>query len=151
MKELIRFQTDRGLDKNEYIALNEHGNIIEELLESVGLDVPKVNRPQLKVAIKNFFGEVAGMGTAVIKYDSVHSTPVEDQVDAYCDIITFATGAILKLGYDPIKAVEECGKEINSRVGSMVDGKFEKDLSEEAQANWHKANYSVALLENDGE
>ena len=147
MKNLIKFQTDRGLDKKEYNALNEHGNIIEELLESIGLDVPKVNRPQLKVAIEKFFGEVAGIGTAVIKYESVHSTPKEEQVDAYCDIITFATGAILKLGYDPIKAIEECGKEINSRAGSMVDGKFEKDLSPEAQANWYQADYSKAELD----
>ena len=59
-----------------------------------------------------------------------------DQVDAFTDIIVFATGAILKLGHDPIVAIEECGKEVNSRVGEMVDGKFEKDLSEAAQANW---------------
>ena len=43
------------------------------------------------------------------------------------------------------KAGYAAGKEINSRVGGMVNGKFEKDLSPEAQANWYKADYSKAI------
>lgn len=144
MKSLIKFQTDRGLDKKEYDGINEHGNIVEELLESMGLDVPKENRPELKEAWESFVHTVVGVGIAT---DTKAVEMTDDEcVDAYCDIITFATGAILKLGYEPEKAIAECGKEINSRVGSMVDGKFEKDLSPEAQANWYKANYSKAKL-----
>ena len=147
MKELIRFQTDRTLDKKEYNALNEHGNIIEELLESIGLDVAKADRPRLKEAIDDFITQISLHDDIAIKrFDTVFDTPLEEQVDAYCDIITFATGALLKLGYDPEKAIVECGKEINSSVGSMVDGKFEKDLSEEAKSNWYKADYSKAKL-----
>jgi len=37
--------------------------------------------------------------------------------------------------------------EINSRVGTLVDGKFEKDLSDEAKANWYKADYALAKID----
>ena len=145
MNELIRFQTDRGLDKNEYNALNEHGNIIEELLESIGLDVAKSDRPALKVELTKFINTLIGLGIAKVP-EADYVITAEEQVDAYCDIITFATGAILKLGHNPEIAISECGKEINSRVGGMVDGKFEKDLSEEAKANWYQADYSKSRI-----
>lgn len=145
MKELIRFQTDRGLDKKEFIAINENANIFEELLESVGLGVPKEARPDLKAELSKFISHLVEEDIAEApKAEYIITT--EDRVDAFCDVITFSTGALLKLGYDPEKAIAECGKEINSRVGSMVDGKFEKDLSDEAKANWYKADYSKAKL-----
>lgn len=145
MKSLIKFQTDRGLDKKEFNPINEASNIIEEILESIGLDVPKENRPRLKNLVTEFLKACQGSGIAKKNYSL--EEPIEYiPVDAYCDIITFATGALLKLGYNPEKAITECGKEINSRVGSMVDGKFEKDLSDEAKANWYKADYSKAKL-----
>ncbi len=147
MTGLIKFQTDRGLDKQTYDALNEHANIIEEVLESVGLDVPKAKRPKLRGAITMFV-------QSLTQYNIVKplEAPVKNTatVDAYADIITFCVGAILKLGYDPLIVVEECGKEINSRVGEMVDGKFEKDLSDEAKANWYKADYSLAERVSNG-
>jgi len=143
MKELILFQTDRGLDKKEYVAHNEAANIFEELLEAAGFDVAKKDRPKLKTELSGFVSDLMEEGIAV----ATPKPPTkEDRADAYCDIITFAVGALLKLGYDPEKAIIECGKEINSRAGSMVDGKFEKDLSDEAKANWYKADYTVAEI-----
>jgi len=147
MKELIRFQIERGLDQNQYDAINEHTNIIEELLESIGANVPKENRERLTGAIREFIRELEDKGiteynNSIIENEYIVET--EDKVDAYCDVIVFAVGAILKLGYDPIKAIEETGKEINSRSGVIVDGKFEKDLSDEAKARWYKADYSKA-------
>ena len=121
----------------KYDALNEHGNIVEELLESVGLDVPKENRPELKEAFDAFVNKMYDDEIAI----DVNVQSKAEQCDAYADIIVFAIGAIMKLGYDPEKALIEVGKEINSRVGTMVDGKFEKDLSEGAKANWYKADY----------
>lgn len=144
MKELIRFQIDRELDKKDYDAINEHASIFAELMESIGLDVPKEKRPELKLFLQKIVCTLVDREIAVKKFDE---TPIEEQVDAYADVITFAVGAILKLGYDPIKVIEECGKVINSREGSMVDSKFEKDMSEEAQAKWHKADYSTAQLD----
>lgn len=142
MQELIRFQTDRKLDTKTFDVLNESASILEELLEAHGLDVPKAKRPELKKAFAKFVDDVVGDGIATTPNGLVSN---HDQVDAFTDIIVFATGAILKLGHDPIIAIQECGKEVNSRVGEMVDGKFEKDLSEAAQANWYKADYSQSV------
>ena len=143
MKELIRYQTDRNLDTELYDLTNEAANIFEELLEAGGLDVPKANRPKLRAALRNFTQTLIADGIAVSDGNRVSNY---DQIDAFCDIITFSVGALLKLGHDPIKAIEECGKEINSRVGEMVDGKFEKTLTESARANWYKADYSKSVL-----
>lgn len=139
LKEIERFQTDRGLDKKEYSPFNEHANIVEELLESIGIDTPKKDRKQLAANFADF-----------IVLNSVDKpmipTTKEDRVDAYCDIVVFAIGAILKLGFDPETALIEVGKEINSREGSMIDGKFEKDLSDASKAKWYKADYALAKI-----
>lgn len=135
MEELIKFQTDRGLDKQEFIALNEQINIVEELLELVGYDVPKDNRTALMHEWNRFVSEVASKKIALFVGNNESTVP-----DALCDIITFATGGLMKDGHSPLLAIEQCGKEINSRVGSMVDGKFEKDLSK--SKDWYKADYS---------
>ncbi len=148
MKELIKFQTDRGLDKKEFDALNETANIIEELLESIGLNVAKEDRPQLKDKIEEFFTILSLSG--IVTNDNPSSYPSNfDQVDAYCDIITFATGALLKLGHNPEIAIDECGKEINSREGTYNPGskKWEKFKTPEAKAKWYKADYESCKSE----
>lgn len=149
MNGLVKFQKDRKLDEQTYDVSNESSNIFEELLESHGLDVPKENRPALKSELNSFINGLVNLGIAN-KLDTPFGE--YEQVDAYCDIITFAIGAIMKLHHVPDKAIKECGLEINSRVGSMVDGKFEKDLSDEAKANWYNADYSkskkVSLYKN---
>jgi hypothetical protein len=138
MKELIRYQTDRGLDKKSFEINNEVANIFEELLEAHGLDVSKENRPMLKDAVSTFVDTLLDEGIAI----SGDIPSNFERVDAFVDIIAFATGAILKLGHNPIVAITECGKEINSRVGKIVDGKFEKTLTQEARNNWYKADYT---------
>ncbi len=142
ISEIVRFQVDRGLDTTRYDALNEHTNIIEELLESVGYDVPAQKRATLKKKYDSMFSKLIGTGAIELN----HQLDRHYQADAYCDVIVFAIGALLKLGYDPEAALSETGKEINSRVGQMVDGKFEKDLSEEAKSNWYKADYTKTKL-----
>lgn len=136
--EIKRFQTDRGLHLKEYNPINEHANIVEELLESLGFDVPKENRKTLLNKWREFAAYLVKEGVAVEMED--HDD--DSEVDAYCDTVVFAVGAIMKLGYDPEAALLEASKVINSRVGNMIDGKFEKDLSPEAQANWHTADYA---------
>jgi len=143
MQELIRFQTDRGLDKKPFELENEVASVFEELLEAGGLDVSKDDRPALKDALKEFTASLIQKNIATISQE-VQGT--FSRVDAFTDIIVFATGAILKLGHDPLVAIEECGKEVNSRVGEMVDGKFEKLLTPEAKANWYKADYLKSEL-----
>ena len=52
-------------------------------------------------------------------------------------------GLVESLGYDFTYNLNETIKEIDSRVGDVDEttGKFEKDKSPEAQANWYKAHY----------
>ena len=141
--KLTKFQMDRGLHKQPYSPENEHANIVEELLESVGFDVPKQNRDKLIVEWGKFIDLLDTKD--VINYQE--SPDVNEEVDAYGDVIVFAVGAISKLGYDPEKVLIEIGKEINSRVGEMINGKFEKDTSPGARANWYKANFTYAGIE----
>ncbi len=87
--------------------------IIEELLESTG-----------------HYDSVAARGKALelaVEITKETNSSPEQIVDAFADIIVFATGAITKLNYDPSKVMEEVYKEVNSRTGSIIDGKFVKD------------------------
>ena len=137
ISEIVRFQVDRELDRKEYDSYNEHVNIVEELIESVGFDVPKDKREKLKLRwigfVESLYRDSTITGTTL---------SVNCQVDAYCDVIVFAVGALMKLGVNPELALLETAKEINSREGKMINGKFEKDLSDEAKAKWYKADYS---------
>ena len=83
--------------------------------------------------------------------DELEDSELEsDTVDALCDIIVVATGALYKLGYDADKAMDETIKEICTRIGTVNPntGKFEKDLSEEAKKRWYKAKYEKAKLQS---
>ncbi len=62
-----------------------------------------------------------------------------EMVDALCDIIVVATGGLLKLDYDPTRAMNETLKEIEDRTGTInpVTGKWQKKL----RGNEYKANY----------
>jgi len=146
IKGLVKFQTDRELDKKPYEALNEHTNIVAELLETLGLNVPKENRTKFGVEFAKFVAnaKIEGLTTDIEDFEE---NKEHETVDGYCDVITFAVGALLKLGYDPEKSLQQCSQEINSRAGVMLNGKFEKDMSEEAQSLWLPANYTLALLD----
>jgi len=146
MNGLRKFQTDRGLQLNKYLAIDAHANIIEELMESIGLDITKEKRGQLKDKLLRFVKELKEEGIAVQKYEASYSTPIEEKVDAYADVIVFAHGEIMKLGYEPEQVLEQVSMEINSRVGTFVNGKFEKDLSPEAKENWLKADFRGCKL-----
>ena len=70
---------------------------------------------------------------------------VDQIVDAYCDLIVLATGAIHKLGYNPTDAMSETLLEINSRKGTInkLTGKWEKDPNQDP-STLYKADYSRA-------
>ena len=145
IKEIVRFQTDRDLHLKDYDSLNEATSIVEELLEAQGLDVTKANRAKLTQKWLDFIHdcEETKVADRVTAFNEVLKS---EAVDAYCDTVVFAVGAILKLGYDPELALQEVAKEINSREGFMVGGKFEKDLSAEAVAKHYKADYDKAVV-----
>lgn len=68
-----------------------------------------------------------------------------EMVDALCDIIVVAAGALHKLGYDPKKAMKETVKEISSRVGAFDElaGKWKKDPNQDPDT-LYKADYTSA-------
>ena len=139
-KRIEKWNKDRLLDKQEFNSGNEIVNIAEELFESLGYDIPKRKRRYLRMMVLGYMKEIADE----LNVDYKKPTK-QDIIDAYCDIIVFATGALLKLGVDPECAMEETLKEIESRTGSIIDGKFQKDTSEEAKSKWYKADYDKCI------
>ena len=65
-----------------------------------------------------------------------------EMLDALCDIIVVATGAIHKMGYHPELALQETVKEITSRQGAFNEetGKWQKDRNQDP-STLYKANY----------
>ncbi|MGB0925362.1 MAG: hypothetical protein ACPGTS_01490 [Minisyncoccia bacterium] len=112
-KKIIEWNRERGILSRPFNHEKEISFIVEELLESTG------NYDS------NNARETAEEITKTITAD-MNPTP-EQIVDAFADIIVFATGAIAKTGYDPDAVMDEVYKEINSRTGTMIDGKFVKD------------------------
>jgi len=140
---IIKFQKDRQLDKQEYNEKNEITSIIEELVEITGYFVPKENRIKLTDAFLDFHQSLMDNNIAYI--DDKHDS--ETSVDGFCDIIVFSIGAIMKLGYDPKLALKEVSKEINSRKGKIINGKFEKYLPDEpGYEKPYKANFKTCKL-----
>ena len=68
-----------------------------------------------------------------------------EMLDALCDIIVVATGAIYKMGYEPELALQETVKEITSRQGAFNEetGKWQKDPNQDP-STLYKAYYSNA-------
>jgi predicted HAD superfamily Cof-like phosphohydrolase len=141
IQEIMKFQTTRGLDKQVFDWENEATNIVEELLEAKGYDVPKNERGYLRGLVQYLRARTAT--NAAIGW----LKPFErDAVDAFADIIVFCVGSIMKLGYDPEKVLDEVAKEINSREGEMKDGKFEKYLDDDSKAKWYTADFTGCKL-----
>jgi predicted HAD superfamily Cof-like phosphohydrolase len=126
---IVNWNEERGLIAKGFNHENEASFIVEELLESTGKYDSVSARDKSKI--------IAGDITKDIDTDA------EGIVDAFGDIIVFAVGAIAKNGYDPEKVMTEICKEINSRTGVLVDGKFIKDK----EAEFYKADFSAAKLQ----
>ena len=62
----------------------------------------------------------------------------EEEVDAFADMIVYATGAIWKAGYNPEKIMEEVLKHIESRKGCWDSsiGKWVKEPSKVYQVDF---------------
>jgi len=149
IKEIERFQKDRLLNKqpfNETVAIS---NILEELLELKGFNVPKENRGALSEQWLNF--EETLLENKVIEYDELDRYYKED---ALCDIMVFAIGELMKLGQDTKEALIETSKEINSRMQEPrqrdewqrtgVNGKFQKWV-DQPKETLYKADYSKSM------
>lgn len=141
--EMIRFQTDRGLDKKEYNIDNEVQLVMEELLEAYGVK-DKKDKEYSKAMVKSL--KVLVESIRLYEPDFYEEPTEHDEVDAFCDAMEFLSGAILKRGYNPIISLAEMAKQINSRTGKFINGKFEKDRSPEAKAKEYQADFTKAKL-----
>jgi len=137
--QMMKFQEDRGLDKQEFNAENETANIAEEIFELNGYDVPKDKRADFKELVMSAMFHIAD----VLKLESVELTR-EAQLDALCDISEFTIGGMMKLKYCPHCALHEMAKHINSRTGKIIDGKFVKD----SKVSPYEPNYKECDNEN---
>ena len=158
-QKIVEWNEKRGLIKTpeEMIIENEMSYVQEEVIESMTAMTSKEARPYAKLISSCIrMGNIKLLGE-FIESNNLHTEEVtggdgkveltgEQIADACCDIKVFATGTIRKTGYNPTIAMEEVQKEIDSRVGSIQDGKFIKDLSPEAVANHYKANFSKAKI-----
>jgi|GEM_PF-1226261 len=142
-KELVRFNKDRNMHNQSFDLKVASINILEELFEAHGLKDDE-DRSYSSALYK----ELTVLLSAAKKFDKdlIVKVNEDDIVDAFCDIQTFAFGEPLKMGYDPIKSMDETAKEINSREGKIINGKFTKFKTPEAKAKWYKANYSSCRI-----
>ena len=130
IEQVKEWQSSRKLDKMPYSFKNETINILEEISESDGdYRHPRDNA-------ESIYDEYY--------FDGERSTP-EEKVDAYFDICVYAIGAMMKLGFDPVKVFDEGLREINDRTGEYDEtvGKWVKNKTKE---NPYKADYSKARL-----
>jgi len=112
-ERIVNWNEERGLIEPGYDYLKETSFIIEELLESTGKYDSWIARDKALAYAKEIIE---------------NSEPSDENVlDAWSDIIIFAIGAIAKKGYNPEKVLEEVYKEIDSRTGKRINGKFVRD------------------------
>lgn len=138
-ERIVKWQEQRGLIKtpDDFDIELELTNLLEEIVE--------IANPELESSIAR--------GNAVMILDKLGISakghkPIFDHntIDGLCDLKVYATGGIRKLGYNPDIAMEETLKQIESRTGSIVDGKYVKDTSPEAKAREYQADYSKAKI-----
>ena len=116
--EKIRtWNEERGLPNLPFDHQKQVSFIIEELLESTG------NHDSISAREKA--EEISHEITKDAKFDP------ETVIDAFGDIIVFSVGVMLNLGYNPDQVMDEIYKEINSRTGKIIDGKFVKNVDVE--------------------
>ena len=118
--QIVEWNEQRNLLQKINIE-NEMSFIAEEMIEGVWDIKSEEARKEAKNMVKHLFE---------LGNDTTNRwMPATDEasVDAFADMIVFATGAIAKMGYNPDKVMKEVLKEINSRTGKLVDGKFVKD------------------------
>lgn len=132
IERIVEWNNARGLLNNGADVANEASLIVEEVIEMIS----DAKSSDARDVAKRFVAYW-------MKPDKITD---ERAIDALCDVIVYAVGGIKKLGYDPNVALDETLKEIESREGKLVEGKFVKDLSEDAKNKWYKADYSKAKV-----
>lgn len=132
-----------NIDRNMHVNAPDDSSVVycklEELFEFLGINKCFNDERHFKALVNKYklylLDEATAMGA---------SATIEEKIDALCDDNVFNTGFILRYGYDPIKAMGETVKEIDSRTGTFDDetGKWTKFKTPEAMALWYAADYS---------
>ena len=136
IRKIVNYQKERELDKQPFEFMNEATNVIEELVEINGYLVPKEKRVELRKQVEKFFNMLP-------KELGLKKNPDEHKIpDGFSDIIVFSIGAMMKDGWRPKCCLNETVKEIRSREGKIINGKFQKFTTPEYTKKWYKANYS---------
>lgn len=148
IKEIERFLTDRKINEQPYDEMQVCTNVVEELLELLGYDVPKEERDFLMLQWCEFVDKQIKYGTAIRK----ESHTDNDRIDALCDVRVFCIDATMKLKYDPCMALFETAHEINSRKQDPEQAKhwepgdkWQKDRNQDP-ATLYKADYDKCKL-----
>jgi len=149
--EVERFVKDRKLDKQKFDEMQVCTNILEEMFEMLGYDVPKEERDWLMMDFMRFIDrQVEG---CVARKKENHTD--DDRIDALSDIRVFCIDATMKLGYEPKCTLNETAKEINSRkqdpeqAKNWKDGdKWQKDRNQDP-STLYKADYDKCKIKED--
>lgn len=148
--QMKKFQLDRGLHKMEFDNLAETNLVLEEIFESFGFDLPKENREALTNSFKQWMTTLHNNKVIMqdsSKIDEEGNVNWEESVDSTCDQIVFLIGKLMKLKVDPELALLQVSQEINSRKGSIQDGKFTKfKEGEEGYEPTYTADYSACKV-----
>lgn len=131
IQQIADWQESRQLSQMPYIHINEIINIFEECVEADGqLDSTRARALASSIASS---------------YIAQDCTDRAKAVDAFCDIIVYSVGAIMKLQCNPMIAISECLKELADRTGSYspTEGKW---LKLPPKPDAYKADYSKSFL-----
>ena len=129
IEKVIEWQTDRNLDKMPYNHYDETLNRLEEICEAWAL-----NR-----------NNAINLLNQIDEQSDARFLNADNTIDSLFDECVYAIGAMLKLGYDPIKVFEEGLKEINDRTGAY-DAQVGKWVKQPKKEDAYKANYLKARL-----
>ena len=152
-QRIVQWNEERNLigKPEELDVTNDMSFIMEEIIEALTPMKSEEARGYARVICnvirKGNTKEIVkyAKGLSLDKGDDIKVTP-EQVVDACCDINVFSTGLIRKQGYNPDIAMDEVLQEIESRVGTRIEGKYTKDKSPEAQTKWYLADFTKAKI-----
>lgn len=133
------FRKDRGLDEQSFDMKTYLRKDFEEMFELMGFD-----REFCKTTAEEKANRYIELWLKAKSAGKINCTPFV-RLDALGDRVVFAIEAIEQHGYDAEIVLDEIQKEINSRDGEVVDGKFQKYETEEAKSKWYKADFHKAM------
>lgn len=139
---LETFRKDRDLDSHKFDLETFLRKSYEEDFELQGYEgkyCKEYAKHRSKADIEFRQNPVTTKGTKVKTTDNPFV-----RVDALGDGIVFRVEAIEQLGFNAKIVMDEIQKEINSRDGEIINGKFEKYTDEASMSKWYKADFHKA-------